>query len=88
MEYGFIADEIEKLIKAGVSQDEIAVISYKTKYFMPLLPYLKTKSNINIAYEKRDNLLEDEKITRITIYSPDAASPVCKERVYFCSFIL
>ena len=65
MEYGFIADEIEKLIKSGVPQDEIAVISYKTKYFMPLLPYLKTKSNINIAYEKRDNLLEDEKMHEI-----------------------
>ena len=65
MEYGFIADEISKLVKKGVSQSEIAVISYKTKYFMPLLPFLKAKPEIKIAYEKRDNLFEDEKIHEI-----------------------
>ena len=65
MEYAFIADEIAKLIKSGVSQSEIAIISYKTKYFMPLLPYLKSHPEIKIAYEKKDNLLEDEKIHEI-----------------------
>ena len=65
MEYAFVADEIAKLIKSGIRQDEIAIISYKTKYFMPLLPYLKAHSEINIAYEKRDNLFEDEKIHQI-----------------------
>lgn len=65
MEYGFIADEIAKLIKSGVPQNEIAIISYKTKYFMPLLPYLKSHPEIKIAYEKKDNLLEDEKIHEI-----------------------
>ena len=29
---------------------------------MPLLPYLKEKPEIKIAYEKKDNLLEDEKM--------------------------
>ena len=65
MEYEFVADEISKLIKSGVPQSEIAIISYKTKYFMPLLPYLKAKSNINIAYEKKNDLLEDEKMHEI-----------------------
>ncbi|MBR3132450.1 ATP-dependent helicase [Candidatus Saccharibacteria bacterium] len=65
MEYGFIAEEIAKLIRAGVSQSEIAIISYKTKYFMPLLPFLKAKPEIKIQYEKKDNLLEDEKIHEI-----------------------
>ncbi len=65
MEYSFVADEIAKLIKAGVSQNEIAIISYKTKYFMPLLPFLKSHPEIKIAYEKKDNLLEDEKIHQI-----------------------
>ena len=65
MEYGFIADKISDLVKSGVSQNEIAIISYKTKYFMPLLPFLKAKKNINIAYEKRDNLLEDERMHQI-----------------------
>ncbi len=65
MEYGFVADEIARLVKSGVPQSEIAVISYKTKYFMPLLPYLKAKPGINIAYEKRDNLLEDDQIHQL-----------------------
>lgn len=65
MEYGFVAEKIRELVKAGVPQNEIAVISYKTKYFMPLLPYLKAYPEIKIAYEKRDNLFEDEKIHQI-----------------------
>lgn len=69
MEYGFVADKIAELIKSGVKQNEIAVISYKTKYFMPLLPYLKAHPEIKIAYEKRDNLFEDEKIHQILTLS-------------------
>ena len=65
MEYGWVAERIAKLVKSGVWQSEIAIISYKTKYFMPLLPYLKAQPGINIAYEKRDNLFEDEKIHQI-----------------------
>ena len=65
MEYDFIARKIHQLIKAGVKQSDIAIISYKTKYFMPLLPYLKARSEIKIAYEKRDNLFEDEVIHEI-----------------------
>ena len=65
MEYAFIADKIRELIEKGVSQNEIAIISRKTKYFMPLLPFLKAKPEIKIAYEKRDNLLEDERMHEI-----------------------
>lgn len=65
MEYDFVAREIARLIKKGVKQDEIAVISYKTKYFMPLLPFLKSYPEIKIAYEKRDNLFEDEIVHEI-----------------------
>ena len=65
MEYDYVSKEISRLIKAGVRQSDIAIISYKTKYFMPLLPYLKAQSNINIAYEKQDNLLEDEIVHEI-----------------------
>ena len=64
-EYGFVAEKIAELIKSGVRQDEIAVISYKTKYFEPLLPYLKAHPEIKIAYEKRDNLFDDEQIHEI-----------------------
>ena len=62
MEYAFVAQQIADLIKDGVPQNEIAIISYKTKYFMPLLPYLKEYPEIKIAYEKKDNLLEDERV--------------------------
>ncbi len=64
-EYGFIAEKIAKLIRAGVPQNEIAVISYKRKYFEPLLPYLKAYPEINIAYERSSDLFEDEKIHQI-----------------------
>lgn len=64
-EYGFVADKIAELIEGGVEQSEIAVISYKTKYFEPLLPYLKSHPEIKIAYEKRDNLFENEQIHEI-----------------------
>lgn len=64
-EYEFIANKIVELIKSGVRQDEIAIISSKHKYFIPLLPYLKEHEEIKIAYEKRDNLLEDAKIHEI-----------------------
>ncbi|MBR3324154.1 ATP-dependent helicase [Candidatus Saccharibacteria bacterium] len=64
-EYTFVADKIAELVKSGVKQDHIAVISSKHKYFMPLLPFLKAHPEIKIAYEKRDNLFEDEKIHEI-----------------------
>lgn len=65
IEYAYVADEIEKLIKKGVKQTDIAVIAPKHKYILPILPYLKSRENINIAYEKRDNLLENEPIHEI-----------------------
>ena len=58
-EYAFVAEKILELIRAGVPQKEIAVISYKTKYFEPLLAYLKEYPEIKIAYDKRDNLFEE-----------------------------
>lgn len=65
MEYAWVARKIHELIKSGVSQSEIAVISCKHKYFMPLLPYLQKYPEIKIAYERRDNLLENEVIHQI-----------------------
>lgn len=69
MEFGFVADKISELIKSGVPQHEIAIISYKRKYFMPLLPYLKSHKEINIAYEKQNDLLEDDKIHQLLMLS-------------------
>ncbi len=61
-EYAFVADKISELISSGVKQTDIAIISSKHKYFQPLLPYLKEKPEIKIAYERRDNLLDDARI--------------------------
>ena len=61
-EYSFIAKKISELIHSGVPQKEIAVISYKLKYFEPLLSFLKSYPEIKIAYDKRDNLFDDAKM--------------------------
>ena len=61
-EYAFVADKITELISSGVKQSDIAIISSKHKYFKPLLPYLKEHPEIKIAYERRDNLLEEPQI--------------------------
>ena len=68
-EFGFIADEISRLVQKGVKQNEIAVISYKSKYFEPLLPFLKSHPEIKIAYEKRDNLFEEPRIHELLTLS-------------------
>ena len=65
-EYAFIAKKISELIDSGVKQGEIAVLTPKHKYIIPLLPYLKSYDNINISYEKRENVLEDEYIHELT----------------------
>ena len=68
-EYHWIAAKIHDLVKSGVPQSEIAIITPKHKYVTPLLPYLKSYPKINIAYEKRDNLFEDAKIHQILTLS-------------------
>ncbi len=68
-EYNWIASEIHSLIKSGVPQSEIAVITPKHKYVLPLLPYLKSYSDINISYEKRDNVFEDQRIHELLTLS-------------------
>ncbi len=76
-EFGWVANEIARLVRQGIRQSEIAVISYKSKYFEPLLPYLKSHKEIKIAYEKRDNLFNDEKmhaLMAICRYAQEKAS--------------
>ncbi|MBR2709888.1 ATP-dependent helicase [Candidatus Saccharibacteria bacterium] len=69
MEYSWVARKIHDLVKSGVRQSDIAVISYKHKYFMPLLPYLAKFKEIKVAYERRDNLLENDTIRQIITIS-------------------
>lgn len=65
MEYDFVATKIAELVKAGVNQNEIAIISQKRKYFEPLLPFLSQHPEIKIAYEKQNDLFEDERMHQI-----------------------
>ena len=64
-EYYWVAEKIAELVRSGVSQKEIAIITPKHKYIAPLLPYLKAHDGIYINYEKRDNLFLDEKISEL-----------------------
>ena len=68
-EYAWVAKQISELIKNGEKQSDIAVITPKHKYLIPLLPYLKSYDNINITYEKRENVLEDTYIHQLTTLS-------------------
>ncbi len=65
-EYFWLAQEIKKLLQSGENPDDIAIIAPKHKYVAPLLPYLKAQ-DIDIAYEKKSNLLEDAKIHELII---------------------
>lgn len=63
-EYYWIAKEIRKLLDQGEDPNEIAIIAPKHKNIAPILPYLKAQ-NIDVTYEKRDNILHDEKISML-----------------------
>lgn len=63
-EYYWVAERINDLIQRGVKPSEIAVIAPQHKFIGPMLPYLKAHK-IDVAYERRENLLEDEKIHQI-----------------------
>lgn len=63
-EYYWVAERISDLIKSGVQPSEIAVIAPKHKLIAPILPYLKAR-DIDVAYERRENLLDEEKIHQL-----------------------
>ena len=68
-EYHWIAEQIHNLVKSGVKQSEIAIITPKHKFVAPLIPYLKEYDDLKIAYEKRDNLFDDQKIHELLVLS-------------------
>lgn len=64
-EYFWVAERIKELVEQGVPQSEIAVIAPKHKYILAFLPYLKAHPEVQISYEKRENLFEDPYIHQI-----------------------
>lgn len=65
-EYYWVAGEIDRLLKSREPAENIAIIAPKHKYVAPLLPYLKAHE-INVSYEKKSNLLEDQKIHELVV---------------------
>lgn len=63
-EYYWIAREIRKLVDSGENPNDIAIIAPKHKNIAPILPYLK-QQNLDVTYEKRDNILLDPKISQL-----------------------
>lgn len=63
-EYSFVAKRIKELVDEGEDPREIAVITPKHKGIAPIIPYLKAE-NLAVAYEKRENILEEERIMEI-----------------------
>lgn len=63
-EYNFVAEKIRELVDSGEDPNEIAILAPKHKNLIAILPYLKNQG-LNIAYEKRDNLLKNEIVQQI-----------------------
>ncbi len=63
-EYYWVAKQIRELLDNGVDAADIAIIAPQHKYLLAILPYLKAQG-IDVTYEKRDNLLQDEKMQMI-----------------------
>lgn len=63
-EYYWIAQQIRHLVDDGEDPNEIAIIAPKHKNIAPILPYLKAQ-NLDVTYEKRDNILLDSKVSQI-----------------------
>lgn len=63
-EYYWIARQIRSLLDQGEDPTDIAIIAPKHRFIAPILPCLKAQ-NIDVAYERRDNILKDEKMLQI-----------------------
>ncbi|MDO4871928.1 MAG: ATP-dependent DNA helicase [bacterium] len=63
-EYAWVADEIQRLIAAGISPQEIAVLAPKHKFLERFSPYLKHRE-VPISYEKRENILDEPTVRKL-----------------------
>ncbi len=60
-EYYWIAQRISELAESGEKLSDIAILAPRHKNLVTVVPYLKARG-LNIAYEKRENLLQDENL--------------------------
>jgi len=63
-QYGWVTQQIAKLIKDGVKPSQIAVLAPQHRYLEPIVPYLR-QLNIPIRYDKREDVLEDIHIVQL-----------------------
>lgn len=84
-EYSWVATRISEIIQSGEQPSDIAVIAPKHKYIAPLLPHLKAQ-NIDIAYEKKTNLLESEPIHALIVLSKFVDGLAHQASVSHCLF--
>ena len=60
-EFAWIAESIQENITKGIKPSEIAVIARRHSDLIALLPYLN-HGGIVVNYERRDNVLDDERV--------------------------
>lgn len=66
LEYDYVSNEIERLIKDGVQPEEISVISNKHQTLKDIATYLNLKK-IPYSYEKKEHVLEKQHIKELLI---------------------
>lgn len=71
-QYGWIAHQINSLIKSGTKPREIAVLAPKHRYLEPLVAHLN-ELDIPVQYEKRENILD---------------APIIKQLLTMCRLVL
>lgn len=63
-EFCWVAQQIRALLDRKVDPNDIAILAPKHKNLVTLLPFLR-QQNIPISYEKRENLLADERVQEL-----------------------
>ena len=85
-EYEYIAHEIKKLLKEGLSPSSIAVIARKHEYLENIVPYLYQKK-ITVNYERQQNVLRDSRIQEIIVIARFLISLGRKDKVEADEFL-
>lgn len=65
-ERAWVANQISQRIQAGTKPEDITVIARRHAELVALVPYLQN-NGININYERRDNVLENEVVNQIIL---------------------
>jgi DNA helicase-2/ATP-dependent DNA helicase PcrA len=65
-EYAYIAEEVKKLLAAGIPAEEIALIAREHKQLIALLPYLDTRS-VPYTYTRKENVFEEQHVFELII---------------------